>query len=88
MCCEYRTNCRRRQYFSCDKVVATHLRIANISCNMPGTTDPPYKYIIAQWVRDQEDRWKHFILSMVLCFKIFITNVGFSAAADPSHKNK
>lgn len=34
---------------------------------MTGTTAPPYTYNAAQWLRDLEDRWKHFekILSMV-----------------------
>lgn len=44
-----------------------HLRIPRIWCKMTGTTAPPYTYNAAQWLRDLEDRWKHFekILSMV-----------------------
>ncbi|XP_052708586.1 uncharacterized protein LOC128183562 isoform X10 [Crassostrea angulata] len=43
-----------------------HLRIPRIWCKMTGTTAPPYTYNAAQWLRDLEDRWKHFdkILSM------------------------
>lgn len=47
-----------------------HLRIPRIWCQMTGTTAPPYTYNAAQWLRDLEDRWKHFekILSMVQTF--------------------
>jgi dynein heavy chain len=51
-----------------------HLRIPRIWCKMTGTTAPPYTYNAAQWLRDLEDRWKHFekILSMVRILSYFV----------------
>ena len=54
-----------------------HLRIPRIWCQMTGTTAPPYTYNAAQWLRDLEDRWKHFekILSMVQTFGFYTTRL-------------